>query len=88
VVYLILYKNNNSFMLYTLLNEYNMSIGRLEFSVLSDLNLMKQAVCEVCQEKSKSGTKSVYDERMGPSKDKQICVTCEKVRKDCTGHFG
>ena len=58
------------------------------FGIYSTKEIIDMAVCKVDITKL-TGLGSVYDERMGSSTEtNNICVTCGKSPKVCSGHFG
>lgn len=65
-----------------------MSITEIEFQILSDDELVIQSACQITKTKDRNGPNSIYDERMGPHREKEICVTCNKGWRLCPGHFG
>lgn len=64
-----------------------MEIANIRFSLLSEQEIRKMAVCEVSNTKM-SGPGSVYDERMGVLQNGKACLSCGNSNKDCVGHFG
>lgn len=62
-------------------------IGKIQFGVYSEEELLKMSVCEVTTPKL-SGKGSVYDERLGVMDNDKDCVTCHQSIRNCPGHFG
>ena len=62
-------------------------IMRIEFGILSPDEIHEMSVCKVSSNKL-NGTNSVYDDRMGPMENRQLCPTCSMDNKNCPGHFG
>ena len=64
-----------------------MTIGKIQFGIISDSTIRKLAVVEVTNHKI-SGSNGVYDPLMGTIDPKVLCGTCGKNNVDCQGHFG
>lgn len=64
-----------------------MEIDRIRFSLYSDVDIEKYAVCEILNTKM-MGANSVYDERMGTLQNGRRCLSCGQSNRDCVGHFG
>ena len=67
-------------------------IDKVEFGLLSNEEIQKQAVCEITSTKlNLNAENSLYDPRLGPcdsSSSISHCVTCKKSSEECSGHFG
>jgi len=62
-------------------------IDSITFGIYSDDEIKNLSVCCVNNTK-KTGLGSVYDPRMGPSLNNQLCQTCNNDAVKCPGHFG
>jgi DNA-directed RNA polymerase beta' subunit len=62
-------------------------IKNIQFGFLTNSEIEKISVCEINNSKL-TGKNSVYDERLGTSKNHEKCITCGKKILECTGHFG
>ena len=62
-------------------------IDYIIFGVYSAEEIKKMSVCKIDNPK-KSGYRTVYDERMGPSDSCKPCETCGQTIENCPGHFG
>jgi DNA-directed RNA polymerase subunit A' len=63
------------------------AMSHIDFDFLSSEEIKKMAVCEV-KEIKLEGYNSLYDPRMGPVGQNDICETCHEGLKTCPGHFG
>jgi DNA-directed RNA polymerase beta' subunit len=63
------------------------SMSHIDFDFLSNDEIKNMAVCEVTEVKLE-GYNSLYDPRMGPVNQNDICETCHEGLKTCPGHFG
>lgn len=63
------------------------SMSHVDFDFLSNDEIKKMAVCEITEVKLE-GYNSLYDPRMGPIGQNDICETCHEGLKTCPGHFG
>lgn len=73
------------------LDNYELSydIENIFFNFLSEEEIEKLAVVEITDPKyTESVRNGLYDLRMGPLNNNDICETCEANYKDCQGHFG
>lgn len=68
-------------------NVKEMEIEKIRFSLFSEKDIQKNAVCEITNTKM-MGPNSVYDERMGTLQNGRKCQSCGLTNKDCVGHFG
>ncbi len=69
--------------------ELSYEIDNLFFNFLSEEEIEKLAVVEITDPKyTESVRGGLYDLRMGPLNNNDICETCEANYKDCQGHFG
>lgn len=64
-----------------------MEIERIRFSLFSEEDIVRHAVCEVLNTKI-TGMNSVYDERMGTLQNGKRCLSCGQSNRECIGHFG
>lgn len=69
-----------------------MEIDKVTFGILSPEEILNLAVCEI-KEVSKNrfqGENTVYDPRLGPTENGQICKVCagNQTILTCPGHFG
>lgn len=67
-------------------NEDVSDIKHLYFNFFSEEEVKKLSVVEITETKL-GGSNSLYDLRMGPLDNSDICETCEEGY-DCPGHFG
>ncbi|KAG7606722.1 RNA polymerase Rpb1 domain 3 [Arabidopsis thaliana x Arabidopsis arenosa] len=70
-----------------------LKIKSINFSVLSDLEVMKAAEVQVWNiglydHSFKPYENGLLDPRMGPPNKKSICTTCEGNFQNCPGHYG
>ena len=75
----------------SIIEEYELSydIENIFFNFLSEEEIEKLAVVEITDPKyTESISGGLYDLKMGPLNNNDICETCEANYKDCQGHFG
>ncbi|VVB16666.1 unnamed protein product [Arabis nemorensis] len=70
-----------------------LKIKSIDFSMLSDLEVMKAAEVQVWKNlyydtNSKPHEGGLLDPRMGPPNKKSICTTCDGNFQNCPGHYG
>jgi DNA-directed RNA polymerase beta' subunit len=64
-----------------------MFIKSIQFGILSSDMMRQCGVCQI-QTTKMSGAESVYDPRMGPNQNGELCKTCGFDIIRCIGHFG
>lgn len=65
------------------------SVSGIQFGVLSPEEIEAISVCRVFVSRvAQDPSDSVYDEKMGPSNSRGICLTCKEDLRVCPGHFG
>jgi DNA-directed RNA polymerase beta' subunit len=67
-------------------NENTYNIENIEFNFFNEDEIRRMSVVEITETKL-GGPQSLYDLRMGPLDNNDICETCEEGY-DCPGHFG
>ena len=65
----------------------NVDIDHIEFTFMSEEEIENGSVVEITETKL-GGPKSLYDPRMGPVTNKDICASCEQKWECCPGHYG
>jgi DNA-directed RNA polymerase beta' subunit len=71
------------------IEEISYDIESIYFNFLSEEEIERLAVVEITDPKYNDSTRNgLYDLRMGPLNNNDICETCESNYKDCQGHFG
>ena len=63
------------------------SIDNIKFSFFSEDEIKNISVVEITDVKN-DGPGSLYDLRMGPANQIEICETCGEDWSNCPGHFG
>lgn len=62
-------------------------VDRVEIGILSSSDVRRLSVALI-DSQSLDGTGSVYDPRMGPLNEQDICISCGQLEKACPGHMG
>jgi DNA-directed RNA polymerase beta' subunit len=63
------------------------TMDSIRFSFFSSQEVFNFSAVELKEPKIE-GANGVYDLRMGPSEDHELCETCGENREKCPGHFG
>jgi len=66
---------------------YYKDVDHVQFNFFSEEEIEEYCVVEI-KETKLGGPNSLYDLRMGPLDNNEICETCDNNCKDCPGHFG